>query len=385
MLPAHGLYGHIRNNNIKSAALLATFGLYVTLLWFVCCFVWIGLSTKFEPIIMRLANRKPTFAGLWELTLTRTLDVALGYAFLPVGMVIIWFAIAYAFHKSMIRAGTGARPVSRSLDWDLYNMVENQAIAAGLPTPSIEIIETDALNAYASGLGATDATIAVTRGLLETLGKDELEAVLAHELTHIRNRDVRLMTVAIIFVGILAFGAQVLGRTVWGRPSAGGRGQPLALNDIVVFAVAGALAGIGYLFGLLTRFALSRTREFLADAGAVTLTKKPEALISALRTISAHDAVPGVPASLQAMMISSRIEGLFATHPPVEARIAALERYAGARGPAGPAKALNHAFGARVDQTRPSHGRPMAMPISQPQVSFGRRASRPSGRHAEVR
>jgi heat shock protein HtpX len=385
MLPVHGLYGHIRNNNIKSAALLATFGLYITLLWFVCCFVWIGLSTKFEPIIMRLANRKPTLAGLWELTLTRTVDLALGYAFLPIGMVIIWFAVAYAFHKSMIRAGTGARPISRSLDWDLYNMVENQAIAAGLPTPTIELIETDALNAYASGLGSTGATIAVTRGLLDTLTKDELDAVLAHELTHIRNQDVRLMTVAIIFVGILAFGAQVLGRSVWGRSSAGGRGQPLALNDIVVFAIAGALAGIGHVFGLVTKFTLSRTREFLADAGAVTLTKKPEALISALRTISTHDAVPGVPASLQAMMISSRIQGLFATHPPVEARIAALERYAGVRGPAGAGRARGNAAGVRVDLTRPSHVRSIVMPVSQPQVSFGRRTSRPSGKHAEVR
>ena len=101
----------------------------------------------------------------------------------------------------MIRAGTGARPAVRRLEWELYNTVENLAIAAGMPMPAVEIIETDALNAYASGLGTIDASIAVTRGLLDTLTKDELEAVLAHELTHIRNRDVRLMMVAIIFVG----------------------------------------------------------------------------------------------------------------------------------------------------------------------------------------
>jgi heat shock protein HtpX len=380
MLPVHGLYGHIRNNNIKSAALLATFGLYITLLWFVCCFVWIGLSTRFEPIIMRLANRKPTLAGLWELTLTRTVDLALSYAFLPLGVVIVWFAVAYAFNKRMIRAGTGARPIVRRLEWELYNTVENLAIAAGLPMPTVEIIETDALNTYASGLGTTDASIAVTRGLLDALTKDELEAVLAHELTHIRNRDVRLMMVAIIFVGILAYGAQILGRTVWGRSSTGGRGQPLALNDIALFAVAGALAGIGYLFGLAAKFALSRTREFLADAGAVTLTKKPEALISALRKIAARDAIPNLPASLRAMMISSRIQGLFATHPPVEARIAALETYAGARGVAVADRQPRNAVGIAGDATpRP------AMATPQRQATFGRRTSIPSSRHAEAR
>ena len=384
MLPARGLYGHIRNNNLKSAALLATFGLYVSLLWFACCFVWIGLTMRFEPIIMRLANRKPTLVGLWELTLIRTVDLALGYAVLPVGVVMIWFAVAYAFHKRMIRAGTGAQPIVRRLDWDLYNAVENLAITAGLPMPSVEIIETDALNAYASGLGTDDATIAVTRGLLDTLSKDELEAVLAHELTHIRNRDMRLMTVAIIFTGVLAFGAQVLGRAVWGRSPSGGRGQPLALNDILVFAVAGFLASIGYLFGLLTKFALSRTREFLADAGAATLTKKPEALVSALRAISAQDAIPGVPASLQAMMISSRIEGLFATHPPVEARIAALEAYAGARGAAVTGNPVRSSVGRTHGRTPVAGMGPAFVAAPQRQVSFGRRTSQPGRRHAEA-
>jgi heat shock protein HtpX len=380
MLPVHGLYGHIRNNNIKSAALLASFGLYIALLWFVCCFVWIGLSTRFEPIIMRLANRKPTLAGLWQLTLARTVELALGYAFLPLAVVIIWFAVAHVFHKRMIRAGTGARRVVRRLEWDLYNTVENLAIAAGLPMPMVEIIETDALNAYASGLGTADASIAVTRGLLDTLTSDELEAVLAHELTHIRNRDVRLMMVAIIFVGILAFGAQVLGRTVWGRSSTGTRVRPLALYDIALFAIAGTLAGIGYLFGLIAKFALSRTREFLADAGAVTLTKKPEALISALRTIATHDTIPGIPASLQAMMISSRIQGLVATHPPIEARVAALQAYAGARGAAIADKEHRNGVEFRGDQTpRTAEAAP------QRQATFGRRTSRPSGRHAEMR
>jgi heat shock protein HtpX len=308
MLPAYGLYGHIRNNNIKSTVLLASFALYVAILWFVCCLIWIGLSTKFDPIIMRLANQHPpTFEESLQLMLTRTVDLTLAYAFIPASVVLIWFVAAFLSHKAMIRAGTGAQPIIRSLEWDLYNMVENLSITAGLPMPAVEIIETEALNAYASGLGSVDATIAVTRGLLETLTKDELETVLAHELTHIRNKDTRLMVVAIIFVGILAFGAHALGRTVWGRK----HGQPLGGTDIMLFAVAAALAGLAYLFGLLAQFALSRTREYLADAGAVELTKRPECLVSALRKISGHEEIPG-PAG-----VLSCHDDLFAHQEPV--------------------------------------------------------------------
>src|SRR5262249_40321658 len=324
MLPAYGLYGHIRNNNIKSTVLLASFALYIALLWFVCCLLWIGLTTKYEPIIMRLDNQHPpAFAQSWQLLLARTVDLTLAYAVIPAGGVLIWFVVAFFFHKAMIRAGTGARPIIRRLERDLYNMVENLSIAAGMPMPTVEIIETEALNAYASALGTADATIAVTRGLLETLTKDELETVLAHELTHIRNRDTRLMVVAIIFVGILACGAQALGRTVWGRRP----GQALGGSDIVLFAIAAVLAGLAYLFGVLAQFALSRTREYLADAGAVELTKRPDALISALRKIAGREEIPGMPASFHAMMISSRIESVFSTHPPLDARIAALEKY----------------------------------------------------------
>jgi heat shock protein HtpX len=380
MLPAYGLYGHIRNNNIKSTVLLASFVLYVAILWFVCCLLWIGLSTKFDPIIMRLANQHPpTFAESWQLILARTVDLTLAYAFIPAGGVLIWFVAAFFSHKAMIRAGTDARPIMRSLEWELYNIVENLSITAGLPMPTVEIIETEALNAYASGLGPEGATIAVTRGLLDSLTKDELETVLAHELTHIRNRDTRLMVVAIIFVGILAFGAQALGRTVWGRK----HGQPLGGSDIVLFAVAAALAGLAYLFSVLAQFALSRTREYLADAGAVELTKRPECLVSALRKISGREEIPDMPAAFRAMMISSRIESLFSTHPPLEARIAALEKYAGAAEMEAAAAQLGRgrarlvgATGADAEPLERDRAIDARSPL-RPQVPFGRRKSPP--------
>ena len=379
MLPAYGLYGHIRNNNVKSVVLLASFVIYVALLWFVLCLVWAGLNAKFDSIIFKLAhNHQPTLTQLLDLVLSRTVDWALRYAFVPVAIVATWFAIAFASHKAMIRAGTGARPIVRSLEFDLYNMVENLAISAGLPMPAVEIIETDALNAYASGLGTTDATVAVTRGLIETLNKDELEAVLAHEITHIKNRDVRLMVVAIIFVGILSYSAQILLRAIWNRRP----GQGLGLPELALFALASAVAGLAYLFGMLTQFALSRTREFLADAGSAQLTKKPEALVSALRAISGHDEIPGVPESLRAMMISSRLAGLFATHPPMEERIEALERYAGAAAAASavPPRRRGTAAATRPARTDAPAGEPThALGLTsalQPQVPFGRRKAR---------
>src|SRR5262245_47892271 len=142
MSRAFGLYGHIRNNNIKSVVLLATFGLYVALLWFACCLIWAGFSTKFQPIVMRLGNHQPTYAELWQFTLSRTVDCALLYAAIPIAAVFAWFAIAFVYHKAMIRAGTGSRPIVRSLEFDLYNLVENLSITAGLPMPAVEIIET---------------------------------------------------------------------------------------------------------------------------------------------------------------------------------------------------------------------------------------------------
>src|SRR5882757_3077956 len=380
MLPAYGLYGHIRNNNIKSTVLLASFALYVALLWFVCCLLWTGLSTKFESIIIRLNNQHPPAFVEWlQLTLARTVDLTVAYAFIPASGVLIWFAVAFVSYKSMIRARTGAQPIIRSLEWDLYNMVENLSITAGLPMPTVEIIETEALNAYASGLGPADASVAVTRGLLETLTKDELETVLAHELTHIRNRDTRLMVVALIFVGILAYGAQTLGRTVWSSK----HGQPLAGADIPLFVVAALVAGLAHLFGVLTRFALSRTREYLADAGAVELTKMPEALVSSLRKISGREDIPGLPAAFHAMMISSSIESLFSTHPPLEARIAALEKYAGAvKVEVAAAQVDRHGaplMGGTGSDAKPldskplGGGRAIAHSPLRPQVPFGRR------------
>ena len=124
MFTAKGLYGHIRNNNVKSAVLLAAFPLLVLALWFVCCLLWIGLSTKFQPIIMRLAGQHPTFEQLWQLTLARTVELSLSYAFVPICLVPVWFAVAFLSHRAIIRAATGAQRITRRLEPELYNQVE---------------------------------------------------------------------------------------------------------------------------------------------------------------------------------------------------------------------------------------------------------------------
>lgn len=352
MLAPDGLYGHIRRNTVKSVVLLLGFIVLVGAFWYAWCLIYSAIW--WTPKLPRKVGIEPrVYAHLWH-----ALEIALWRWWVPVLASFSWFCIAFAFHASMIRLATRARSVERRDEPVLYNLVENLAMTAGLPMPRIEIMPTKALNAYAAGLSPDDAVIAVTRGLLNTLDKDELEAVLAHEMTHIRNRDIRLMVVASVFAG----GLTIVGDTVrgWmqaGSSSDGGSGVGYVLGNmlsgggssssggegagagdakeaIIAAAIAIAIAVIGlclvHLFAILTQFAISRSREFLADAGAAELTKNPDALVSALQKISGHDDIPGVPDRLAAMMISAAAGDFFSTHPDVERRIEALRRHAGA-------------------------------------------------------
>ena len=255
----------------------------------------------------------------------------------------------------MIRAATGARGVTRQEAPQLYNALENLCISRGITMPRLQIIDTPALNAYAAGLREGDYVIAVTRGLVETLDDAELEAVLGHELTHIRNRDSQLMVIAVIFAGIFGFFADLFVRG-WDFPygwsprdkrqrpqdgwddsggggsgSGGGGGGGGGGGVIIAVVVAIAIIVISWGVSTLIRFALSRSREYLADAGSVELTKNPDAMISALRKIE-RNAAFDVPSRMEAFFIEnplkSRLTGLLATHPSVDARVEALELYA---------------------------------------------------------
>jgi heat shock protein HtpX len=247
------------------------------------------------------------------------------------GAVAVWFLIAYFFNSKMIEFATKSHTLDRKNNMRVYNLVENLCMSQGRKMPKIHIIESDALNAFASGLSEKTYTITLTRGIIEKLNDAELEGVIAHELAHIINKDVRLLIVSIIFVGILGFLVQVLFRSL----IYGGRGSSDRKKDGRVIAVILVVSALAYLLTILFRFALSRKREFMADAAAAEMTKRPDALASALRKISGHSEVEEVASGdVKGMFISnepkanafSAITGLFATHPPIQKRIAFLEQ-----------------------------------------------------------
>ncbi len=238
----------------------------------------------------------------------------------------IWFVIAWFFHQRMINAATGAHFVVRRQEPEIYNLLENLCISRGLPMPRLAIIETDALNAFASGIDRKNYTITLTRGIINSLRKDELETVIAHELTHIINQDVRLLVISIIFVGIISFSCEIAFRMMLHSSRFTGISNRRGRGGGAMLLLAFVILLVGYFLAILIRFAISRKREYLADAGAVELTKNPDALISALRKISGHAEIENVPDEVRQMFIENppSISGLFSTHPPIEKRIEAL-------------------------------------------------------------
>lgn len=309
---AVGLATHIANNHLRSALLLAGFPvLLAAMLWaFFASLGWLSQSALGAPVnwntVAAEANKGLLAYGHW--------------AILAAG---IWFVIAYFFHGAMMRAATSSRPITRDEMPRIYNLLENLCIAQGLPMPAFEIIDSQALNAYASGINDKTYKIVLTRGIVDRLSDDELEGVIAHELTHIVNRDVRLLIIAVIFAGMLTFLAELVFRgLVYGPRRRDGRGA----GGIMLLALL--ILGVGYVFSLVIRFALSRRREYLADAGAVEMTRNPDAMMRALLRISGQDRVRGMPDDVQMMCIenSHAFMGLFATHPPIAARVAVLSR-----------------------------------------------------------
>jgi heat shock protein HtpX len=266
---------------------------------------------------------------LWQQSLDKANVMAagsFGYFLLGVG---IWFIIAWFSHQSLINKETHARPLERSESTKVYNLLENLCISRGLKMPKLFIIDSDVLNAYASGINEKTYAITLTQGIINKLEDDELEAVIAHELSHIMNRDVRLLIISIIFVGIISMISEVIVRGVT-RGAMGGRGSgKKGGGHIVMILIVIAVAAIGYLLSILIRFTLSRKREYLADAGAVELTRNSDALIRALHKISGNSNLQGVDGDVKQMMIDNDVSflGMFATHPPIEDRINVLKGF----------------------------------------------------------
>lgn len=315
---AVGLQTHIWANNTRSLLLLAGFPVLMIFMIYGLQLVLMGFG--FLPGTGRGLGDDMALAASW-------LGGTIPFAFVVAG---IWFAISYFGSQAMIDMMTGARKVERKSEPELYNLLENLAISRGLRTPTLRIIDNDSLNAFATGLHEGQYSITVTRGLVAALTRDELEAVLAHELTHVINKDVRTMVIASIFAGIISVMAELVFRGL--LYSRGGEKRDNK-NAMPLILIGLAFAAVGFALALVIRMMLSRTREFVADAGAVELTKNPDAMISALRKVEGRSSLKG-PDEVQQLFLDNQpdgvgLEGLFASHPPIQKRIDALVRFGG--------------------------------------------------------
>jgi heat shock protein HtpX len=324
-MAAFGLYTHIQSNKHRSIALLI--GLFFLVYVMTYAGALLGEAmTGYSPVdvMMRAAFRDLIYALPWV-----------------TGGTLLWIVIAYRFHQSMIDALTGGREVTRQEEPRLYNLLENLCISRGITMPKLKVAEDDALNAFATGLNDKQYSITVTSGLIAQLDDREMEAVLGHELTHIRNGDVRLLVIAVVIAGVLSFFAELVFRLLFqgGMRWGGGRSSSSDRKSSgagIAVLIALALIAVAWLLSIVIRFALSRSREFLADAGSVELTKDPDAMISALRKIEGRGELQGATSAVMEMCVDNPREGfadLFATHPSIDSRIAALVKFAGGRDP----------------------------------------------------
>lgn len=250
----------------------------------------------------------------------------MGWAGFAMGAIIavIYALFSYYLGDRALLALSGARPVSREENPYLYNLVEGLAIAAQIPAPKLYMMEDASLNAFATGRDPQHSAIVVTRGLAEKMNRAELEGVVAHEMSHIGNYDIRYMLITVVMVGLIGFLGEIILRSfLWGGGRRGGRGGGM----LVLLGLA--LAILTPIIAILVKLAVSRQREYLADATAVKLTRYPDGLRNALIRIRDHyqptRAATDTTASLYfADPIGKKLTGLFATHPPIEDRIKRL-------------------------------------------------------------
>lgn len=328
--PVLGLSGYRWSNNVKSALLLALFPFI--LIGIVAAFFWgygFWISTPEGMIPALMAQESSLIYTQTDVSpFIFALENTKAATLLVLGITVVWILIGSVFSDGFMRMASGGKGLDRAENPELYNLLENLCISRGMPMPKLNYIDTPIMNAFASGLGRDSFSITVTRGLVEKLDKDELEAVLAHELSHIINRDVRLLVVMTLFTGMLSFFAEMAWRGLRYSGFSSRRGKA---GGGFVLLIAGIVLLVGYSVSVLFRLALSRRREYMADAGAVELTKRPESLITALQKISGNSDLPYLPSSMQAMLIDKPpdILSLFDTHPPIESRIFMLRQMAG--------------------------------------------------------
>lgn len=300
------VYDHIRSNNIKTAVLVALFPISFVALIFLFCWIIMPAQDAFQTTIQVAV---PTFV-----------------------ICAAWMLISWAFGDSMMLSGAGAREVHDDTPENkkIFRAVENVALAAGLPTPRVYIIEDNGLNAFATGRNPRDASVALTRGIINKLSDTELQGVIAHEMSHIGNRDIRLDMLLITGVGVTVFAADIIFRAAFysdhGRDDNGKNSTAAVLMMVWL-----AFTVFNVIVSPLLQLAVSRKREFAADACAAQITRNPMALADALRKISGNATVESLAKS-KSMAIACIAEprrafmgDLFSTHPDTKERIKRLE------------------------------------------------------------
>ena len=286
---------------------------------------WV-LVTLFSAIIIAIITIFGINSGL-------TLE---GSLILGAIISIIYCTISYFVADKVVLASTGAVELSKDQAYDVWNIVENLSIASGIPMPKIYLIDDPAPNAYATGRDPKHASITFTTGLLSSLNKLELEAVAAHEMSHIKNYDIRLMTIVVVLVGLIVLMSDVMIRLTFHGKIRGGKNDKNGNLGLIIIVVAIVLAILSPIIAQVIKLAISRTREYLADSSAALLTRHPDALANALEKIRDNGAVMKSANHATAhLFISSRFgaitekskgwyQKLFSTHPPINDRIEKL-------------------------------------------------------------
>lgn len=338
-------YDHISQNKRRTVLLVLLFPITFAV------FTWVVFSLLFAFAAPREDVRPGPSAQGYYNTVSRddyhatsgaagSADLAatlngLMLVILPVcwGLAMIWVLVSYYAGDAMLLRGAGAIAIEKKDQPEIYNLVENLCITRGLAVPKIYIIDDDSLNAFATGRDPEHASVALTKGIVNKLDRAELEGVVAHELAHVENRDIRLMLITVAGISFFTFLGEICFRL---GLSSGGRRNDGKNNAGLIFLVLGLTCMIyGYVIAPLIRLAVSRTREFQADATAALTTRNPAALASALRKISTDSVVESLEShpSMAAMCIAlplkkatvfSSLSGLWDTHPPIQDRIAAL-------------------------------------------------------------
>ncbi len=330
-----GMYTQIRRNNIYSMLLLLMFPVII-----------LGMVWVFLALINYFGGGYYDQYGnvVHELNVDDVNFYFMNAVPWVIGGVGIWFAIAFFANSYMINNAVGSQPLSRKDNPRVYNIVENLCMACNMDMPQVNIVHDPQLNAFASGINKKSYAVTLTTGIIDLLDDEELAGVVGHELTHIRNKDTRLLITSIIFVGIISTVMSIIVRMMYNMMWFGG-GRRSSSNEkngglsiIVIMLIGIICCAIAYFFTLITRFAISRKREYMADAGGAELCGNPLALASALRKISGNPGLDNVKREDVAQLFIVRpdemksgllgfMNSLFSTHPDPNKRIQILEQF----------------------------------------------------------